>query len=95
MRIDSPYESSTLVEYGDGETEWLGEAEFDRFDMPEDARVTALTVTLDAPADGITDEWRKVTGDALVTQHPRAVSWDTLDESNDRDVSEFILDLED
>lgn len=87
------YEHSTLVQYADGETEWLTEAEWERADLPDDAEVTALTYTFDAPEEGITPEWRARVGAALLAAIPRAESWDTLDESDDRDVSEFVVDL--
>lgn len=97
MNIDTDtlnaYDPSVLVEFANGETEWFSEMEWPRFDMPDDARVTAFCYVLDAPADGITDQWRQAAGDALVAWIPAAVSWETLDESNDRDISEFVIDV--
>ena len=51
--------------------------------------------TMQAPASGITAEWRAQTGCQLVAEIPGAVSWDTLDESDDRDVSEFVIEVAD
>ena len=67
--------------------------EWARFDLPEGADLVAVEIAVDAPEGGITAEWRQETGDALVRDWPTATAWETLDESDDRDISEFVLDL--
>lgn len=93
LNLDT-YEPSVLLEDADGETEWLTPMEWARLDgVPEGSKVTAFCYAIDAPAGGITDQWRQETGDLIVATLPAATGWDTLDESNDRDLSEFVVDV--
>jgi hypothetical protein len=90
------YETAFLVRYADGETEWMSDMEWARFSPVEGASLIAVSVAVDVPeGEALTDEWREATAGELRTHYPRFSGWETLDESDDTRVSEYVIDLAD
>lgn len=90
------YTNALLVRFADGETEWMSEMEWERFEPSEGDDVVALSISLDVPeGTTVTDEWRASVVASLRETNPRIGGWETADESDDVTSSEFIIDLQD